>query len=168
MLLVHPQAKPPLDPGTGQPVVQVAERFAHLESEIQRLSETILIPTPALAEVLVGMGDGGPEVLERISRSARFKIGEFDTMAAVELAAMTREAIRGGDKKEGSSLPWQKVKIDRQIIAIARARNVSAIYSDDEGVALFAAKVGIPVIPTWEMALPLIPPQPPLPFDALA
>jgi len=75
-------------------------------------------------------------------------------MAAVELATMTREAIRAGDKKDGSASPWQKVKIDRQIIAIARSRGATTIYSDDEGLAKFASIVGIEVVQTWSMPLP--------------
>jgi hypothetical protein len=150
---------------TGQPVTQAAQRFAYLEAQVQRTNNTIIIPTPALAEVLVGLGDAGPAVLEKIGRSSRFKIAEFDMMAAVEVAAMTRDAIRAGDKKDGSSSPWQKVKIDRQIIAIARVRGVERIYSDDQGLATFAAKIGIPVIPTWSMPLPPQDPQRGL-FDA--
>jgi len=137
----------------------VGERFAFLEKEIQRTGETILIPAPALAEVLVGLEDSGPSVIDRLSRSARFKIADFDTMAAVELATMTREAIRAGDKKGGSASPWQKVKIDRQIIAIARTRGAAKIYSDDEGLAKFASNLGIEVIPSWSMPLPPTDPQ---------
>jgi len=137
-LLVNPNADAPLDPATGRPVSFARERFAHLEAEVQRTSSTILIPTPALAEVLVGLGDAGPAVLARIDRSARFKVADFDLMAAVELAAMTREALRAGDKKGGFASPWQKVKIDRQIVAIARVRSAERIYSDDKGVATLA------------------------------
>lgn len=85
-------------------------------------------------------------------------------MAAVELASMTREAIRAGDKKDGSLSPWQKVKIDRQIIAIARVRGATRIYSDDEGVATFAERIGIEVVQTWKMPLPPIDPQQELAF----
>lgn len=153
-LLVNPDALPPTDPGTGRSVERARDRFAYLQSEVERKSETILIPAPALAEVLVGLGDAAPDVLDRITRSARFKIAEFDTMAAVELAAMTREAVRAGDKRAGSSSPWQKVKIDRQIIAIARVRGAERIYSDDSGVGAFAATIGLLVVRSWEMPLP--------------
>ena len=159
MLMVHPDAKPPTGPQTGAPVSKVRERFTFLEQKIQRSGEKILIPAPALAEVLIGLEDDGPAVIERLSRSSWLKIAEFDTMAAVELAAMTREAIRAGDKKDGSASPWQKVKIDRQIIAIARSRSATTIYSDDEGVAKFASNVGIQVVQTWSMPLPPVDPQ---------
>ncbi len=158
-LLVNPQAKPPTDPATGKPVTRSKERFEFLQAEAQRQSQTIVIPSPALAEVLVGLGDGGPSVLDWIMRSSRFKIAEFDMRAAVEVAAMTRDAVRAGDKKDGSSSPWQKVKIDRQIIAIARVQGVQRIYSDDSGIVAFAEKVGISVVQTWTMPLPPEDPQ---------
>lgn len=153
-LLVNPNAAPPVDPATSDPVHKAKERYELLQQSIQDDGDTILIPAPALAEVLVGLGDAAPEVLDRISRSARFKIGNFDTMAAVELAAMTRQALRGGDKKDGATAPWQKVKMDRQIIAIARVHGASRIYSDDNGVFQFAGKIGLPVIRTWELPVP--------------
>lgn len=153
-LLVSPGAKPPMDPVTDQPVTRASDRFSWLEAEIQRNKDTIVIPTPALAEVLVGLENDAPAILQRISRSSWFKIADFDTRAAVEVAAMTRDAIRAGDKKAGSTSSWQKVKIDRQIIAIARVMSVSQIYSDDDGVAKFAGQIGLPVIRSWELPLP--------------
>lgn len=163
-LLVNPDAQPPIDPNTQQPVERARERFLFLAAEVQRKSETIVIPTPALAEVLVRAGDAGPDILERITRSSRLKIADFDTVAAVELAAMTREAIQKGDKKAGSTEPWQKIKIDRQIIAIAKTRNCHAIYSDDHSLGSFAESIGLKVVRTWTMTLPPAEPQLELPY----
>lgn len=153
-LLVNPNAKVRNDPATGQPVSEAGRRFQFLQSQIEKSGGTILIPTPALAEVLVSIGDGAPEILEILIRSARFRIADFDKRAAVELASMTREAFQGGDKKSGSTEPWQKVKLDRQIIAIARVNQVEKIYSDDDGIKKFADLIGMEVIQTWEMPLP--------------
>lgn len=153
-LLVNPDAKAPNDPATGQPVNDAGKRFQFLKTQIEKSSNTILIPTPALAEVLVSIGDAAPAVIELLNGSGRFRIADFDQRAAVELAAMTREAIRVGDKRAGSSEPWQKVKIDRQIIAIARTNQVERIYSDDSGIKHFAELISIQVVQTWEMPLP--------------
>jgi hypothetical protein len=158
-LLVNPDAKAPIDPKTGKAVINARERFVFLKSKIEKSNSTIIIPTPALAEVLVSVGDAAPAVMDLLSRSARFRIAHFDALAAVELAAMTREALRAGDKKQGSSEPWQKVKIDRQIIAIARMNQVNIIYSDDQGVKHFAGLIGMQVVQTWEMPLPPMDPQ---------
>jgi hypothetical protein len=153
-LLVNPHANPPKDPATGQPVSDAGERFQLLKVQIEKSGNTILIPTPALSEVLVSIGDAAPKVIELLNKSARFKIADFDQRAAVELAAMTRDAIRTGDKKSGWAEPWQKVKLDRQIIAIARVNQVEQIYSDDLSVKHFAEQIGMKVVQTWEMPLP--------------
>ncbi len=158
-LLVYRDAKAPDDPSTGQPVSDAGTRFQYLKSQIEKSGNTILIPTPALSEVLVSVEDAAPAVIELLNRSARFKIADFDQRAAVELAAMTREAIRVGDKRAGSPEPWQKVKLDRQIIAIARVNQVERIYSDDRGVKYFAELIGMEVIQTWGMPLPPEDPQ---------
>lgn len=156
-LIVNPDAKPPVDPATGRPLTQARERVEHLIATLEREENPILVPTPVLAEVLVKAGDQGPMIVERIRRSARFKIADFDLRAAVELAAMTREALASGDKSSGSSAAWQKVKLDRQIIAIARSNGCDTIYSDDAGVAKFADAVGLEVKRTWELPLPPAP-----------
>ena len=153
-LLVNPDADGPIDPSTGQALTRASERIGRLIEDVEKQRGTILIPTPALAEVLVKAGDAGPPFLERLHSSARFKIADFDQRAAVEVAAMTREAIRAGDKSAGVLEPWQKVKYDRQIVAIARLNGAQSIYADDNGVASFAEKVGLKVIRTWELPLP--------------
>ena len=44
---------------------------------------------------------------------------------------MTAEAMAAGDKKGDVTCGWQKVKFDRQIIAIARVAGARCIYSHD-------------------------------------
>jgi hypothetical protein len=127
LLLLRPDAGRPLDPATGRPVEHVEERIAHLVQRLEKARSKILIPTPALSEVLVRAGEAGPEVLERIQRSAAFRIVPFDTLAAVEVADMTRRALSGGDKRAGGSGTWAKIKYDRQIVAIAKIERASTI-----------------------------------------
>jgi hypothetical protein len=153
-MLVDKSSRPPTDPATGAPVANAHARFTFLEQQINKSGGTLLIPTPALSEVLVGLAEAAPSVLERIDKSSRFKVADFDTRAAIELAIMTREALEAGDKKAGSAEPWQKVKLDRQIVAIARVYNVTEIYSDDSGVKAFADQIGMRVIRSWEMPIP--------------
>lgn len=153
-LLVNPESKAPTDPSTGEPVERAAERLRLLLSILERERDTLIIPTPALAEVLVKLEDSAPAILERINRSARFKIADFDQRAAIELAIMTREALRAGDKFGSSTSPWQKVKIDRQIVSISAVHGATTIYSDDEGLSKFARARGLNVIHTWDLPLP--------------
>lgn len=109
-LLINPGARPPDDPETGKPLIYAKER---VEALIESLgaSDRLVIPTPVLAEVLVAAEEAAPDILNKMQTLARLQIVPFDQRAAVELAIMTREAIRLGSKRGSSTQPWQKVKL---------------------------------------------------------
>jgi predicted nucleic acid-binding protein len=148
-------------------------RVDHLVATIQKTGERIVVPTPALSELLVKAGDAGPRYLEIIARSRFFRVAEFGERAAVEAAALTRDAFAMGDKRGAApEADWGKVKFDRQIVAIARVLGASTIYTNDGQLARHAKAVGIeaiglaglpepPVVPQLEMRLDPIEPEPP-------
>ena len=138
LLLLDPTLPAPKDEETGIPVSDVKERLEHLVNTLHEERKKIIIPTPALSEVLIHTDGAGTDYLAKIQNSAAFKIEPFDTRAAVELARMTALALNEGDKKGGCSAPWNKIKFDRQIVAIAKISNVSMIYSNDKGLKTFA------------------------------
>ncbi len=154
LLLLQPNASSPVDPDTGEPVESAKERVKFLLQRLENDGIKIIIPTPALAEVLVYAGQAGAEYLDIFNGSMVFRIESFDERAAVELAAMTAEALAGGDKFGGSDAPWQKVKFDRQIMAIARVAGATTIYSDDKSLRGLATDVGADVIGVGELPLP--------------
>jgi monoamine oxidase len=158
MLMLRPNSGRPLD-FSGQPITQVSERIAHLVQSLEKSRTRIIVPTPALSEVLVRSGAAGPGIVETLGRSAVFRIAPFDSLAAIEAALMTRTAIDTGDKRGGSEATWAKVKFDRQIVAIAKVTQANAIYSDDADVRTIAAAEGIAVIGLAELPLPLQNPQ---------
>lgn len=88
ILLVNPTANPPEDPETKKPVTHARERVELFLAGL-KLGDTLIIPTPVLAEVLVGAENGGPGLLEAISGMARVKVRPFGERAAVETAMMT-------------------------------------------------------------------------------
>lgn len=114
----------------------------------------MILPTPALAEALVRAEDAGPTLMAILAKSVHFRIVDFDQLAAIELATLTREAIAAGDKKGGSDAPWQKVKIDRQILAIAKVTRATTIYTDDVQLGELAKSCGLSVVKLHEMPLP--------------
>lgn len=152
-LLINPAANPPIDPTTNRPVTLARERVGHMIAGLGA-NDTLIVPTPVLGEVLVRAGDGAPGILEQLNGLARVRVKPYDQRAAIETAMMTREAIQAGDKRGGSTAPWQKVKIDRQIIAIARTNNASRLYADDVGLIGFARRLGIEAVSTWDLPLP--------------
>lgn len=121
---------------------QLNPRIAHLISTLDRAKATIVVPTPALSELLIGARDAAPRYLRAISISGRFRVAPFDARAAVEAAAAHREAIDRKNKKEGSP-SWDKVKYDRQILSIAIVEGASHLYSNDGDLKRISA--GSPV-----------------------
>ena len=96
----------------------------------------------------------GPAALQRIARSTAFRVATFDERAAIETAAMTQEALDDGDKRGGSQAPWQKVKIDRQLVAVARVHGVKTLYTDDRNMRGLAERLGLQVMDTYDMPDP--------------
>jgi len=125
----------PNHPQTSEPVERYRDRVDHLVTHLEQNRTKIIIPTPALSEILVRAGAAGPEYLAQINSQSVFRIVAFDERDAVEVAAMTRKAIdSSGDKRGGVDGTWNKIKYDRQIVAIAKVEGVTALYSDDLGI----------------------------------
>lgn len=131
-------------------------RVAYLFAELDKAREVIVVPTPALSEFLVRAEAAGPDYLRIMGNSARFRIAAFDTLAAVEAADDLNHALARGDKRGGveKSASWQKIKFDRQIIAIARVTMSSIIYSDDPDFKTLVGERGPQVIDFADLTLP--------------
>jgi len=131
--IIDENASPPNDPATGQPVENCKERLEYLLTTLQEENAKIIIPTPALGEVLVKAQQAAPDLLRDLTSSKHFRVASFDAMAAVEYAAM--HAARLGKAATNRT----KAKFDEQIVAIARVENATIIYSDDGDIAKLAS-----------------------------
>ena len=141
--------------GTTQAVFLAKERLEALVSRIADTHDKILIPTPVLSEMMVKMTL--PQInllLELLNKSAWFQVEAFDTAAAVELGTRTAAAIAAGDKREGIDAPWNKVRFDRQIVAIAKVAQATEIISDDSGVRSVGERWGIRVTSVADLPVP--------------
>jgi len=156
-LMLHPTARPPHDPVTNKPTERVKDRIEKLLEDLDAARERVIVPTPALCEFLVLAKGDGPQYLSEIGNLSNFYIRPFDQMAAIELAAMELLARATGSKRapESSEAPWQKVKFDRQIVAISKVHSAHTIFSDDRHIRTFAEDVGIKVVSCWELDLPV-------------
>jgi hypothetical protein len=115
------------------------------------------IPAPAWAEYLCGADLATAGVIQALRRRRVVRILPFDEAAAFELSFIHRGAIQFGNKKGAANAPWQQIKTDRQILAIARVNQVSVIYTDDEQLAVEAQRLNIRV--TSVSDIPLKPQQ---------
>ena len=155
MLLFRPDVPARVTDSKGKPIDYVRERVTYLVKTLEGIKSRIVIPTPVLSEILVRTTAQETQIiLEEINRVQVFRIEPFDSRAAIEVAVMTRGALAVGNKKVGLDAPWAKVKFDRQIVAIARVVQASAIYTDDQGLATIAKAVSIPTYGLADLPLP--------------
>lgn len=133
---------------------RVPERVGLLVSALIERHARVILPTPAVSEFLVSAGPEAGAYLDNIREQAVFDIRPFDLAAAVEAAAATRAALARGDKRSGATGSWQKVKVDRQIVAVAKVHGAEVLYSDDTDIRVLGKASGIRVVRTKELPLP--------------
>lgn len=168
LLVLDPNAKPPIDPATGQPLDKAAERIEYLIENLTADKEKIVIPTPVLSEVLVHAGDAMHPYLDTLNSQSAFRIAPFDQKAAIEAALAMSDAIKRGGHRVDAANPdasKTKIKFDRQIVAIAKAEGAHSIFADDDDVHNYAKYAGLKAFRTAELDLPPEDPQADLPFD---
>ena len=144
-LFLFPSASAPNDFRTKKPIDRAHERAEFLIADLQERGETVLIPTPALSEVLVVVPDIN-RCMEILQAKGCFKIGNFGERAAIEVALRIRLALKAGDKSEAVASPWQKVKYDRQIVAISKVEGCAVLYSTDEDIHKHGSLWKLPVL----------------------
>ena len=138
----------------GQTVEYAQERVLGLVKKLELAHELIVVPAPALAELLVTDGVDVQFVLTKLRGSAYLRIDSFDERAAVELAMRLRRARQVGNQRDGLSITKNAMKFDRQIVAIALVSGSRTLYSDDQGVAKFAAGCGLEVKHVSDLPVP--------------
>jgi hypothetical protein len=155
LLMLRPETPVPADPN-GVPIDRPKERVEHLIQQLDKAKTKVIIPTPALSEALVRAGvEGSQQIIDHLQKYSVFRIEPFDTRAAIEVAAMARTALDGGNKKgAATAATYAKVKYDRQIAAIARVCGASTIYSDDGDLKILAEGAKITVVTLSELPLP--------------
>jgi hypothetical protein len=153
-LTIYPNAGIPYDFKTGLPIDNAKARVDGLIVESEKSGEIILIPTPALSETLVVVAPSIQNYLDELANQAYFKVVPFGERAAIEVALRTKLAINQGDKKEGVPSAWDKVKYDRQIVAIAKVEGASIIYSTDRHIHAHAGLWGIKVLNISDLPIP--------------
>ena len=121
------------------------EKYDLFENLIKQKKIIIAIPTPVITELFSGpVKKVSNEVLGK-----NIKVLPFDYRASIECADIF--GYKNKQKEpEGSKA---KIKFDCQIIAIAKANNITTIYTDDEQLTKRAKKLGIEVISSEELPL---------------
>lgn len=130
------------------------DRRAKLDELVATLEKSrtkIVIPTPALTEVLIRAGKAREEIHNTLIRKSAFEVAPFDVKAAMECSLLLEEAWSAAEKR---AISRTKFKFDWQIVAIAATRRVTTIYSDDADVAKAAIRANIGVVRIDDLVLP--------------
>jgi predicted nucleic acid-binding protein len=151
------------NPKSGASVNRAAERVEGLIEKLSDKKDKIVIPTPALAEILVGLSRTGPTYIERLKEFSCFQVRPFDERAAVEFSVVIRSRSRSGQTRTKKAVALSKIKFDQQIVAVAKVQGVKAVYSDDKQVRSFAKECGMDAFGLADVPIPMK--QEPLPFE---
>ncbi len=152
-ILLNPNGKIPFAEGTDIPVEFAKERAEAVIVDVQKARRKIIIPAPACAELLTVIGPTAEQYISLVSRSRIFEIGNFDARCAAELAFLNRDSFHYQDEKNKVE-PYQKRKVDRQIVAICKVYGATEIYTDDKGLASRALLCGVTPIGIAKVAIP--------------
>lgn len=140
---------------TGEKIPYSPERTRHFLRDCEKNNIRILLPAPVIAEFLVCSTDCTEELRKLLTLSSTLTAVPFDQRAAYEHAEITREAIASKNGKTmGIPESWQKIKFDRQIVAISKALGAQEIYCADKKLAKHAELCGLSVKSFSDMDLP--------------
>lgn len=147
---------------------RIIARLDHLLDTVSKTGGVIILPTPAISELLVRAADGTSAWLAALQRRSAVRVASFDVRAATECALIHRLAVSAGGKRKGSKPGehFQKIKVDRQIAAIARVAGSDLLVTDDENLITVCDFIGLPTKRLSELELPASAAQTKLEFTA--
>lgn len=128
-------------------------RINELIAETGRKHSYVGIPAPVLGEYLAHTEGATSAVLAALDNKKNVRTLPFDKKAAVQCAEMYRKA---SGKKRGKAAgdPYQKVKVDRQIVAIAVTNGAQLLVSDDVSLLGLAVEQGLQAVRVSNLPLP--------------
>lgn len=126
----------------GSSVHRAADRIDGLIESLASKKARVIIPTPALSEVLLAGKHTAQIYIETIKKYSCFQIRAFDERAAIELAAQIDDAKKKNKNRSKQPI-WNKIKFDRQIVAVAKVQGATCVYSDDDQLRRFAEECGM-------------------------
>jgi hypothetical protein len=138
-----------------QPVTMAKERVRGLIDDLEKQQARIIVPTPALSEIMVQAGvQAGQNWLAIMNKSKVFKVVPFDAKSAIEVAIMAGHTVKGEAAKEATRETYAKLKYDRQIVAIAHTEAATVFYTDDRRQQNLAKRLGMTVRGLADLPIP--------------
>lgn len=141
------------DPNTGIPTKYAHEKLMSLIDRLSKDRETLIIPAPAIAEVMCRVRPA-ELVISELNRYSCIEPYPFDQKCAVTLSdMMCGQSGRLKEINERHRIGKQRIKVDLQIVAVAVTYGADVLYTDDDGQTAFAELFGLNVMHTWNLQI---------------
>jgi hypothetical protein len=157
--LIDPAASASTDPATAQPVSRCRDRIECLILDLTKRGTKLLLPTPAVTEVLVKTGTSASRYLEEMRKMSVFRIADFDQRAALKCATIMGQHWDGKLRALSKEVGKHRIKFDLQIVAVSKVHRSAEILSDDPGVKKLADLLNVPCRGIADLPLPPDPDQ---------
>jgi hypothetical protein len=151
----------PIRPGDDGGESETRDRLAYLIERLDEEDADLVIPTPALAEVLSVAGRDATAVLVELDQQARFRVVPFDQRAAIECGLQIQAMLK---KRRGDGDAKQALKYDAMILAITLVEQATALYTDDMKLRDRAKAAGLAAFTFADLPARPLPSQPDLPL----
>lgn len=130
-------------PETGEVIDRPFERASALVDHVDAVGGLVVIPAPVLSEYLFGIDKKSFQAhLDVINSVKSIEVAPFDDIAAIECAMLVSDSEQ---KQLDPDATKAKLRVDRQILAIAVASRVSEIWTHDIGLTKKAESMGLSV-----------------------
>lgn len=131
------------NPETGEIIDLPFERAAALVDHVDTVGGLVVLPAPVLSEYLFGIDKAAFQShLDVINSVKSIEVVAFDQVAAIECAMLVTDAEQ---KQLDPDATKAKLRVDRQILAIAVASGVAEIWTHDIGLTKKAASMGLAI-----------------------
>lgn len=125
-----------------------------LVSELKRKREAIGIPAQVWAEF---MHAATPEEIERshsLLKTTVFRFLPYDMRAAIETVEVSKAGQAARKALKGKLRERQAVKVDWQILAIAKVHNARLLLTNDDGMLKEAGRADVVCLKISDLAIP--------------
>lgn len=129
-------------------------RMQGLMHGLRKMRESIGIPAQVWSEFLDQAGQAEITATQAIFKTSAFKLLSYDLRAAVETVEVVRAGRHARRSDKSVKRPRHSVKVDWQIIAVAKVHGARLLITNDEDMRAEAERSGVKCLGIAELPMP--------------
>ncbi|PRN02193.1 nuclease [Pseudomonas sp. LLC-1] len=129
-------------------------RMQGLFLDLRKKRESIGIPAQVWAEFLDQAGTTEISATQNIFKSNAFRLLPYDLRAAMETVEVVKAGRNARKSAKGEKRPRHSVKVDWQIIAVAKANGARLLITNDADMRLEAERSGVRCMCIGDLPMP--------------